>query len=144
MAHHNACKALARTPPVRRSGHLYQGRFKSFPVENDGHLLTVVRYAERNPLRAGMVQRAEHWPHSSLRRRIGLTQEGPELAPLPVERSRDWLAWVNEPQTEKELAELRTSVTRGRPFGSEDWQTQTAKHLGLEFTFRKRGRKKAE
>src|SRR4051794_17979624 len=47
------------------SGHLYQGRFKSFPVESDEHLLTVCRYVERNPLRAGLVERAEDWGSSS-------------------------------------------------------------------------------
>ena len=48
------------------TGHLYQGRFKSFPIEQDDHLLTVLRYAERNPLRAGLVSRAERWRWSSL------------------------------------------------------------------------------
>ncbi|MEE8527668.1 MAG: transposase, partial [Gammaproteobacteria bacterium] len=43
------------------TGHLYQGRFKSFPVQSDEHLLMVCRYVERNPLRAGLVRRAEHW-----------------------------------------------------------------------------------
>src|SRR5881397_34989 len=51
------------------SGHLYQGRFKSFPVQSDEHLLTVCRYVERNALRAGLVARAEQWPWSSLWRR---------------------------------------------------------------------------
>src|SRR6516165_9516930 len=36
-------------------GHLYQGRFKSFPVQSDGHLLTLLRYVERNPLSAHLV-----------------------------------------------------------------------------------------
>ena len=42
-------------------GHLYQGRFKSFPIEQDEHLLTVLRYVERNPVRAGAAKRAENW-----------------------------------------------------------------------------------
>ncbi|MBM4094027.1 MAG: hypothetical protein FJ276_32160 [Planctomycetes bacterium] len=40
-------------------GHVYQGRFKSFPVESDEHLYTVCRYVERNAVRAGLVERAE-------------------------------------------------------------------------------------
>src|SRR5262245_4653482 len=69
------------------SGHLYQGRFKSFPVQEDEHLLTVCRYVERNPLRAGLVGRAEDWRWSSLWRR----ERGPEaaralLAEWPVPR----------------------------------------------------------
>src|SRR5829696_2541674 len=39
-------------------GHLYQGRFKSFPVQSDEHFLTVARYIHANPLRAGLVKRA--------------------------------------------------------------------------------------
>jgi putative transposase len=49
------------------SGHVWQGRFKAFAIEEDHHLLTVLRYVERNPLRAGLVERAEDWPWSSLR-----------------------------------------------------------------------------
>jgi REP element-mobilizing transposase RayT len=49
----------------RGSGHVWQGRFKSFPIEEDEHLLTVLRYVERNPLRAGLVGRAEEWLWSS-------------------------------------------------------------------------------
>jgi len=42
-------------------GHIYQGRFKSFPIASDEYLLTVLRYVERNPLRARLVKRAEEW-----------------------------------------------------------------------------------
>jgi hypothetical protein len=51
------------------TGHLYQGRFKSFPLAADEHLDTVLRYVERNPLRAGLVQRAESWRLGSRWRR---------------------------------------------------------------------------
>src|SRR3954464_6206193 len=56
-------------------GHLYQGRFKSFPIAADEHLLAVLRYVERNPLRAGLVERAEEWRWGSLHRRIHGTSE---------------------------------------------------------------------
>ena len=51
------------------SGHVWQGRFKAFPIQQDDHLLTVLRYIERNPVRAGLVTRAEEWQWSSLRER---------------------------------------------------------------------------
>src|SRR5260370_40110639 len=51
------------------SGHLYQGRFKSFPVQEDDHLLTVLRYGDRNPLRANLVGAAGEWHWASLGRR---------------------------------------------------------------------------
>jgi putative transposase len=50
----------------RGSGHIWQGRFKAFPIAQDDHLLTVLRYVERNPVRAGLVVSAEAWPWSSL------------------------------------------------------------------------------
>src|SRR5438132_11087818 len=48
------------------SGHVWQGRFKAFPIEQDEHLLSVLRYVERNALRADLVARAEAWAWSSL------------------------------------------------------------------------------
>lgn len=127
------------------SGHLYQGTYKSFPVQDDAHFLTVARYVERNALRAGLAERAEAWQWGSLwRREHGSPQERGILAEWPVPRPADWLTWVNEPQTDAELAALRESVRRGRPFGAADWQTATARTLNLEVTFRKRGRPKSK
>ena len=121
------------------AGPLYQGRFKSFPIQEDDHLRTVLRYVERNPLRANMVKEAAAWRWSSLWHRVngnkaGLLDEGP--LPLP----RGWLQHVQSPQTEAELEALRRSVDRGVPFGEASWQARTAKTLGLESTLRPRGR----
>jgi putative transposase len=120
-------------------GHLYQGRFKNFPVETDAHLLTMLRYVEANPLRARLVARAEDWQWSSLRdwldgdrRRL--------LDPWPVERPDDWIERVNAPLEERAVQHLRTSVARGRPFGQENWVEALCAALGLEFTLRNRGR----
>jgi len=119
----------------RSTGHVWQGRFKAFPVENDAHLLTVLRYVERNPLRARLVRRAENWAWSSLSRpRAGFLHESP--VPLP----RNWVARVNTPETAAELASLRQSVNRGAPFGSPGWIKRTATRLGLEASLRPRGR----
>ena len=124
-------------------GHLYQGTYKSLPVQDDRHFLVMSRYVERNALRAGLVERAEDWQWSSLwRREKGSPQERGILSEWPVERPRDWLRRVNDPQTEKELAALRESIKRGRPFGEPVWQARTAAQLNLESTFRPRGRPK--
>jgi putative transposase len=127
-------------------GHLYQGTYKSFPVQEDDHFYTVVRYIERNALRANLVRKAERWRWGSLAQRIGqqTVVEPPELSKWPLAEPKDWLAWVNEPQTDRELEAIRTSVSRGRPFGAEKWQTRTAKRLGLEFTLQPRGRPRKE
>ena len=110
-------------------GHLYQGTYKSFPIEADEHLLTVLAYVERNALCAGLVQRAEDWRWSSMWRwqHADVTEDVPPLTNWPVDRPRHWLLQVNRPQAEQELESLQTAVQRGRPFGSEIWQAMTAK-----------------
>ena len=125
------------------TGPVYQGRFKSFPVQTDAHFLTVARYVERNAFRAKLVDRAEDWPWSSLWRRVQGGSKLPAwLSAWPVERPPNWLARVNQSETGAELEALRTSVQRGRPFGSEPWVWRMATRLGLEPTLRPRGRPK--
>ena len=122
-------------------GHVYQGRFKSFPIQNDGHFRTVCRYAERNPLRADLVQRAEDWRWGSLWRWRQATEPAPLLlSPWPVPRSPNWIDTVNQAMSEAELAAVRRSIQRGRPFGDESWTAATAARLGLTATLRPRGR----
>ena len=126
------------------SGPVYQGRFKSFPVQTDEHFLTVARYVERNAVRAKLVKRAEQWQWSSLWR---WAQGDPKLLAFlsdwPVKRPRQWVGWANRPETASELEDLRCSAQRGRPFGSQGWVVRIAKRLSLESTLRPRGRPKA-
>lgn len=125
------------------SGHVWQGRFKAFPIEQDEHLLVVLRYVERNPLRANLVRRAEAWPWSSLSWRP--SGKRPELlSDWPAACPRNWLATVNAVQTDAELAALRRSVARSAPFGDERWSERIAKRLGLESSLRPRGRPKKQ
>jgi putative transposase len=119
------------------SGHVYQGRFRSFPIQEDDHLLTVLRYIERNPLRAGLVGRAQDWRWSSAAPQRG---GGPPLDPGPVPRPASWLEDVNAPQTEAELEALRKCIQRRRPYGHAAWVEAAARRLGLEASLRPRGR----
>jgi putative transposase len=122
-------------------GHVYQGRFKSFPIAADEHLLAVLRYVERNPLRCGLVERAETWRWGSLFRRTqGTAEERALLAESPVPMGRSWYAHVNQPQTEAELEAIRRSLQRGQPYGGDAWTKKVTKQLALEHTFRPRGR----
>lgn len=123
------------------TGPIYQGRFRSFPIQQDEHLLTVCRYVEGNALRANLVKHAEAWRWSSLWHRQHATQV-PWLSAGPVALPEDWCAHVNAVQTEDELAALRRALAKGAPYGVEDWQQRTAKALGLESAFRARGRPK--
>src|SRR3972149_9188393 len=123
------------------SGHVWQGRFKAFPIQQDEHLLTVLRYVERNPLRCKLVKRAQLWPWSSAA--VWGGEKAEEFLHLgPVKRGRDWLRFVNQPQTEAEVAALRSCLERGTPFGNMHWQRIIARKLGLESSLRPRGRPK--
>lgn len=122
-------------------GHVYQGRFKSFPIAADEHLLAVLRYAERNPLRAGLIERAEDWRWGSLYRRVhGTTKDRAWLVDSPAPLGRLWCDYVNEPQTEAELAAIRRCIARGQLYGGDRWCERVTRQLGLEHTFRPRGR----
>ena len=126
-------------------GHLYQGRYKSFPVESDRHFYQAVRYVERNALRANLVRRAEDWRWSSLwRRACGTTQQCAMLSNWPLVRSASWAGHINDPQSDAELEALRRSLRRGQPYGSDQWVQATAKSLGLQPTLRPRGRPRKE
>jgi putative transposase len=123
------------------TGHLYQGRFKSFPIEQDDHMFAVLRYVERNALRANLIGRAEAWKWSSLwRRSRPEAMPAIPLADWPLPSPADWIERVNRPETEAELEALRRSVCRGTPFGSASWQEETARRLRIQFTLRPRGR----
>src|SRR5262249_21201242 len=123
------------------SGHLYPGRFKSIPIEEDAHLLTVCRYVERNPVRAGLVARVEEWQWGSAGQRVASAGgDGPALCEGRVPRSRDWTPWVNAPQTLAEEQALRRCMRRGQAYGSERWVAQVVERFGQETTQRPRGR----
>jgi len=121
------------------SGHIWQGRFKSFIVKQDEHLLNVLRYVEANPVRAGVVKSAKDWQWSSHRMRIEGTQSA-LLSTLPIELPHDWGRLVDESLAIADLEKLRKSVRRQTPYGDLFWQTEICKKLGLESTTRSRGR----
>lgn len=125
------------------SGHLYQGRFKSFPVEADEHFYTVARYVERNALRAKLVRRAEDWRWGSLYRWLkGSADQRSLLSAWPLPRQAGWVDHVNAPQTEAEVAAMQRSMERGSPLGSASWTNRAIRRLDLESTVRPRGRPK--
>jgi putative transposase len=127
------------------SGHVYQGRFKSFPIQEDDHFHVVARYVERNALRANLVRRAEQWRWSSLHRWLrGSADEQRLLAPWPLPRRADWVERVNTPLSEAELTAVRRSVARGSPFGDDRWSERAVRRLGLTSTVRPRGRPKKD
>lgn len=120
-------------------GHAYQGRFKSFPVETSEYFLTLCRYVERNPVRAGLVERVEQWRWSS----AGANGTVP-LHEWPMARPRDWCSWVNESEPTEQLNMVRKSVLKGQPYGSARWVEQMVTQWNLGASLRGRGRPKKE
>jgi putative transposase len=112
------------------TGRLWQGRYKSFLIQDDHYLLTVLRYVERNALRAKLVSRAEEWRWGSLNWRVARVAPFSLTTP-PIELPGYWPEFVNQPQTAAEVEAIRTSVNRQRPFGDPDWVERRARDSGL-------------
>jgi putative transposase len=117
----------------RSHGHVWQGRFKSFPIQQDEHLLTVLRYVLRNPVRARLTEKTGQWSWSSI-------QHSHLIDSIPISMPPDWNHLLDTPLSLQELSRIRTSVNRQAPFGSPNWQSMIAKLLGLVSSLTPRGR----
>jgi len=121
------------------TGRLWQGRYKACLIQQDHHLLTVLRYVERNALAAKLVNRAEEWRWGSLNWRNS------DFAPLaltsvPIDLPKWWIEFVNQPMTAAELLAVRESVNRQRPFGAPEWVHSAAINSGMEQSLAALGR----
>ncbi len=114
---------------TKGTGHIWQGRFKSFPVQEDAHLLTVLRYVLRNPFRARLVDDPWKWRWSSL-------WFDEMIAPWPVPMPIDLRQWLGAPMDAEREDDLRNAILRSAPYGDEGWREKTAKEQGLESTLR--------
>lgn len=126
-------------------GHLYQGRYKSFPVQEDSHFLQICKYVESNALRAKLSDKAEDWRWGSAWiRKYGNQEQRKLLSSWPVPMTKNYSSWLNhKDENETDILEnLRDSVKKGKPFGSENWVIRIAKRLNLESTLNSRGRPK--
>lgn len=122
-------------------GHLYQGRYKSFLVAKDNYLLQLIRYVERNPLRAKLVKRAEDWRWGSAYRKTHRTAQEQALLSDPIiELPADYPAWLNTPEEMDTLSHIRQSVNKGTPYGASKWVKKMVEKFDLLSTTRSRGR----
>ena len=117
-------------------------------VQDDEHLLVVLRYIEANPLRASLVADAGDYLWSSFQYH-GLGRADALLSPFPewersgpteAERRRRWRAKVRRSQSEEELKAVRDSLCSGRPFGHAEWKERVVERLGIDLHPRPRGR----
>ena len=108
--------------------HLCQERFHSFPIQTDHHLLTVMRYVERNPVRAKLVRQAVDHPWSSARHHVSQTPDRLVTAsPIPA-LAPDWPRVLAD--EERDLEGLRRHVRTGWPWGTEAWVTALEQQVG--------------
>lgn len=122
-------------------GALYQGAYKSFIVQEDKHLVDLIRYVEQNPLRAKLVKRSEDWQWGSLyRRTMGTPQQKKLLDSLPTRLPMNYLASVNELYNKEQLERIHFSVQKGASYGEEAWVAQMVEAYHLESTLRPSGR----
>jgi putative transposase len=129
-------------------GHVWQGRFKSPVVQDDEHLLAVLRYIEANPLRARVVGRADDYAWSSYRAHaLGEADEllSPvrpyeQISQYPAVRQRKWAELVHAPLPEPTLEAIRRTSSAGLPYGDAAWVKRLSKSLDLDLTVRPRGR----
>lgn len=123
------------------TGPLYQGRYKSFLTKTDHHLLTVLKYIERNPVRAKLAKEVESWQWGSgwLRLR-GTSKQKELLSEPPIELPRNYSTWINTADFERDIDLLRMSVNRSAPFGPARWVEQMVDMHNLSSTIRKPGR----
>lgn len=124
----------------KTSGHVWQGRYKSFIIEKESYYISVMRYIEANALRAGLVTKGEEWIYGSLHERV--STERVLLSEPSIEIGDDWINYVNEPMKMYEIEKIRNSVNRQAPLGEEGWQMEVAAQYGLLSTLGNRGRPK--
>jgi len=125
----------------RWTGHLFQGRFGSVAMD-EAHLIAALRYVALNPVRAGLVARAQDWPHSSVRAHLaGADTRHVKVAPA-LSRVGEFAAFLEQAGGGEALwSQVLGAEVIGRPVGAEDWLAQMELRTGLKLTPAKRGPK---
>jgi len=120
------------------TGHLWQDRFFACVLDNS-HFWKAVRYVEQNPVRAGMVSRAEKYQWSSAAAHCG-QRDDPLLSEIPLSAPHDdWRDWLAEGLPEAEHKRIRRATKRGAPYASESFIRELEQLLDLRLLPRKLG-----
>jgi putative transposase len=120
-------------------GHLFGGRYKS-AVLDEAYLFNAVRYVERNPVRAGIVARAEDYRWSSAAAHCGLREDLLLSDDLPLlSQITDWSVWLGYELTQDEISFIRSRTHTGRPCGDDRFLRELGKQLGRDLLPKKRG-----
>ena len=122
-------------------GYLWQGRFSSFPLD-EKYLYAAVRYVERNPVRAGIVKRAEDYEFSSARAHVYKTEDLLLSGNFVTEEIKDWKKFLEGDDKEQDIRLFKKHARIGRPLGHEGFIEKLEKITGRILKPRKPGRKK--
>ncbi len=148
MRHIGHCYVQSFNRRHRRTGTLWEGRFKSCLVDSERYLLTVYRYIELNPVRAGMVDDAERYPWSSVHANIG-TRADPLVTPHPSflamartqeERRAAYRHHLRDGVNEEDITAIRAHLQQERALGNLRFQAMVAKTLNRTVEYRPIGR----
>jgi putative transposase len=127
----------------RWTGHLFDGRYASAPMDED-HLLSAVRYVSLNPVRAGLAPRAQDWPWSSVRAHLRGEDDGLAVARPVLERVEDFATLIDagaDARHAQAIRALRAAERTGRPLGNEDFVRDLEARLKRPLAKRGPGRK---
>jgi putative transposase len=135
--------ALAANRTVDRTGHLWQSRFFSCPLDED-HLLAALRYVDLNPVRAGLVRQATDWPWSSATSHSAANHRDPVLDA----RWQNWVRYWDYAEWRDLLATtlecdpeiIRLATHTGVPLGSREFVARLESRTGRRLQPRPRGR----
>jgi putative transposase len=124
------------------SGHLWQGRYKSFIVQEDIYLLILLKYVEANPKRAKIVNDAIKYKYSSAYNRINNIKDIIDTPPIIL--PDNWQEFINEKENKVDIDTIRNCINRQAPLGDQNWQEKVVKEYGLESTINPRGRPRSK
>jgi putative transposase len=136
----------------KRSGSLWEGRFKASPIQKEVYLMACVRYVEMNPVRAGMVFGAEQYKWSSYRERLGVVDNGLldhdecylGLGARESERVKRYKQFVGAEVNDSEIMWLRNSLRRNQLTGNQKFVDEIEERIGIRIEARGRGRPRKE
>lgn len=140
---HHALMTYAAVTNLRlnRSGHLWQGRYHSSPMDR-AYLYNAVRYVERNPVRAGLVRKAWEYNWSSAAFHAGRRHDDPlvDRSILLDELVGNWEDYLEQPTATEELERLRGASSSSKPLGNRRFMKNLARRYGSRVHQRRRGR----
>ena len=126
---------------MRVTGHLWQSRYGSVAMD-EAHLHAALRYVALNPVRAGLVARAQDWPWSSVRAHLARESDGIVAVEPALDRVGDFAGFLSEDFDEAmTYAALRKAESVGRPIGSHEWLADMEARTGMNLAPQRRGPK---